>query len=127
MQILTLNNETNDFYMKTKKELKEEYKQKKSTMGVFQILNKETGKLLIEGTTNIPSKWNRHRTELRFGSHRNKQLQNDWNTLGEANFEFSILSELKIEEDEIVDVNKELKILKEMVEEEMNIQEDMKY
>ena len=113
--------------MKTKKELKEEYKQKRPAMGVFQILNKVNGKVLIEGTTNILSKWNRHQTELRFGSHRNKQLQNDWNNLGEENFKFSIISELEFEDDESLDLNNEIKLLKKMVEEEMHIQDEMKY
>jgi len=65
--------------MKTKKELKEEYKQTRPAMGVFQVVNEVNGKVLLEATTNMQSKWNRHQTELRFGSHRNKQLQKDWN------------------------------------------------
>ena len=113
--------------MKTKKELKEGYKQKKSVAGIFQIQNKESGKVLIEGSPNVISKWNRHRTELRFGSHRNKQLQNDWNNLGEENFIFSVISELKIKEGESLDLNQELKILSAMVMEELNIQEDLIY
>ena len=92
--------------MKTRKELKEAYKQKKPVAGVFQIKNDENGKVLIEASTNIPSKWNRHRTELKFGSHRNKQLQQDWNDLGEENFTFSILSELELSEEENLDINR---------------------
>jgi len=113
--------------MKTKKELKEAYKQKKPMTGVFQILNKVNGMVLIEGSTDITSKWNRHRTELRFGSHRNKQLQKDWKEHGEENFIFSVLSELEIKEDENLDLNNEVKLLQEMLEEEMNIQEEMRY
>lgn len=113
--------------MKTKKELKEEFKQQRPAMGVFQVKNKENGKVLIEGSTNMQSKWNRHRTELRFGSHRNTQLQNDWNNLGEENFIFSVISELEVEEGESFDLNNEVKLLKEMVEEEMHMQDEMKY
>ena len=113
--------------MKTKKELKAEYKQKKPVAGVFQLKSMKNGMILIEASTNIPSKWNRHRTELRFGSHRNKKLQNDWNEFGEANFIFSVLSELEIKEDESFDLNSEVKLLQEMIEEEMNIQEERKY
>jgi len=80
--------------MKMKKELKVEYKQKKPVASVFQIKNIQNGMLLIEESINMHSKWNRHRTELRFGSHRNKILQKDWNDLGEENFMFSVLSEL---------------------------------
>lgn len=120
-------NKTTYFNMKTRKELKTEFKRKKPVAGVFQIQNKVNGKILIEGTTNIPSRWNRHRTELRFGSHRNKILQKDWKDFGEENFEFSVLSELEIKEDENLNLNSEVKLLKEMVEEEKDIQEELKY
>ena len=113
--------------MKTKKELKEAYKQKKPVAGIFQLQNKVSGKVLIEGSPNAISKWNRHRTELRFGSHRNKQLQNDWNTQGEDSFIFSLISELKIKEGESIDLKTELALLKELVMEELNIHDDMIY
>ena len=112
---------------KTKKELKDAYKRQKPEAGVFQVQNKANGKVLIEGATNMPSKWNRHRTELRFGSHRNQQLQNDWNESGEDNFVFSVLSELKIKEGEALNLNEEVKLLKEMVEEEIEIQPNQRY
>ena len=70
---------------------------------------------LIEETFNINSKWNRHRTELRFGSHRNKTLQRDWNDIGEKNFVFSILSELEVKEDDNFNLNDELKLLRQMI------------
>ena len=73
--------------MKSKKELKEEYKQKKPIAGVFQIKNIKNGMMFIEESSNIESKWNRHRTELRFGSDRNKTLQKDWNELGGRKFQ----------------------------------------
>ena len=105
--------------MKDRKALKEAYKQKKPTMGVFQILNKVNGKRLIEESTDIPAKWNRHQTELRFGSHRNTAFQKDWTEHGKENFEFSILSELEIKEGETLNIGQELKTLKEMVLEEL--------
>ncbi len=113
--------------MKTKKELKKQYQQQKPKAGVFQVLNKVNGKVLIEGDKNIPAKWNRHRTELRFGSHRNKQLQADWNKEGEENFIFSIVSELEFEEGENINLQEEVKLLKELVEEEMTFKKEMKY
>ena len=102
-----------------KKALKDAYKQKKPTMGVFQILNKINGKRLIEAANDIPAKWNRYQTELRFGSHRNTNFQKDWNEHGKENFEFSILSELEIKEGETINVGQELKTLKEMVLDEI--------
>ena len=78
--------------MKTKKELKQAYKQLKPKMGVFQIKNTVNNKVLIESSTNISAKWNRHQTELRFGSHKNKALQKDWNQFEATSFVFEILS-----------------------------------
>ena len=83
--------------------------------------------VLIEESTNMQSKWNRHRTELRFGSHRNQKLQKDWNDMGEENFIFSILSELEIKDDDNFNLTNELKLLREMVEEESSIPHEMKY
>lgn len=113
--------------MKTKKELKEQYKQTKSLAGVFQVKNNTNGKILIDESLNVGSKWNRHRTELRFGSHRNKTLQKDWNESGEESFTFSILSELIIKEDNNINLNSELKLLRHMVDAEIDILDEMKY
>ena len=113
--------------MKTKKELKQAYKQHQPVMGVFQVKNETNGKILIEGSTDVHARWNRHRTELRFGSHRNTQLQKDWNQATEKNFTFSILSELEYKEGESVDYKKEVKTLEEMVIEEFGSADAMRY
>ncbi len=78
--------------MKSNKELKAEYKQMKLLLGVFQVENTVNGKVWIEGSANIQSRWNRHQTELKFGSHRNRAFQEDWNTHGSESFVFSIVS-----------------------------------
>lgn len=114
--------------MKTKKELKKEYLQLQPIMGVFQIKNLENNLVFIDASTDVIAKWNRHQTELRFGSHRNKKLQKDWNKFKYENFNFEIISELKIKEGEVnINYNEEVKLLKEMVLEEMNLLEEMKY
>lgn len=113
--------------MKNRRELKAEYLQQKPKAGVFQVKNLKNGMLLLDSAINMPSKWNRHRTELRFGSHRNKTLQQDWNEMGEAGFEFSVLSELEILTNLNFDLVTELKILYEIVEDESKIDEKMRY
>lgn len=107
--------------MKTKKELKEAYKQMEFPMGVFQIKCTVNEKSLVDNSTDIESKWNRHKMELKFGNHRNKELQNDWNQYGEDKFVFEVLSELKRSEEENVNYNKELNTLQHIVIEEMKI------
>lgn len=113
--------------MKTRKELKNEYKQMEPPMGVFQVRNVVNNKVLIDSSTDMNSKWNRHKTELRFGSHRNKALQEDWNKNGEKGFSFEILSELKRENEEGINDQKELRELMEIIIEDLNIDEEQMY
>ncbi len=49
-------------------------------MGVFLIKCTLNGKSLIDHSAYMGSKWNRHKMELKFGNHKNRDLQNDWNT-----------------------------------------------
>ncbi|MGE3800382.1 MAG: GIY-YIG nuclease family protein [Candidatus Kapaibacterium sp.] len=113
--------------MKTKKELKEEYKQLKAPMGVFQIRNVSSHKVLIDNSPDMTSKWNRHKTELRFGSHRNSDLQKDWKEKGEENFVFEVLSELESKDEVNADYRKELQALQDMIVEELNLEEGKLY
>jgi hypothetical protein len=96
----------------TQKELKEQYKQMKLPMGIFQVRNTVNGKILVESSINLNTIWNRYRLELGFGSHPNQALQQDWNAHGEAAFVFEVLSELAPEEG--VDDRKNLKKLAQM-------------
>lgn len=97
----------------------------KFPMGVFQIKNIRNEKVLIDFSTDMESKWNRHITELKFGSHRNIMLQLDWNEHGIDNFRFEILSEL--EENDNIDYQTELKVLKNMIIEELEIDKGLLY
>ncbi len=109
--------------MKTKKELKELYKQMEFPMGVFQVKCTMNEKCLIDNAVDMESKWNRYKMELKFGNHRNKDLQNDWNQYGEDKFVFEVLSELKKSEtEENVNYNKELKALQDMLLDELKIE-----
>lgn len=105
--------------MKTNKELKNEYKQLKSKMGVFQIMNKRNGKILLDSSVDMDSRWNRHRTELKFGNHRNKALQSDWNENGEQVFAYEILSEIEHDESEVKNYANEVKELEALYGDEL--------
>ncbi len=108
--------------MKTKKELKDEYKQMKFPMGVFQVKNICTNKVLVDNSLDMESKWNRHQMELKFGNHRNRDFQKDWNQYGAENFVFEVLAELKDDEGENkVNHNLELKTLQDMVLQEFEV------
>ena len=104
--------------MKSQKELKNDFKSARTQMGIFQIRNLVNGKVLIDSSTNLESIWNRNRTELKFGSHRNDLLQNEWKQFGEENFVFEVLAEIKQKEDEVINYTAELKQLKALFLEE---------
>jgi group I intron endonuclease len=105
--------------MKSNKELRNEYKQKKYKIGVFQIRNTINEKVFIGSSVNLDAIWNRNKGELKFGGHRNKELQQDWSAYGEENFKFEILSEIVQEDGGKADYNKEVKKLEEMFIEEL--------
>lgn len=108
--------------MKTKKELKDAYKQMEFPMGVFQIRCTANGRLLVDHSTDMASKWNRHLMELKFGNHRNRGLQQDWKQYGETSFVFEVLSQLQKTEEPATNYNKELKELQALVLEELPTQ-----
>lgn len=105
--------------MKSNKELRAAYKATSFKAGVFQIRNTVTGKIFVGSSTNLDAIWNRIKVELKFGGHRNSQLQQDWNSIGEDHFAFEIISELELGEDTKKDLGKEVKKLEEMFIEEL--------
>lgn len=99
--------------MKTKKELKLEYKEMKPPMGAIIIKNNLSGKIFIDVSKDLKSIINRHRFQLKMGMHKTKELQQDWNEYGEEVFSFDVLEELKYDEkEEKIDCTKELEIMK---------------
>lgn len=105
--------------MKSKKELKQEYSQKQFRIGVFQIRNTVNGKIFVGSSVNLDAIWNRHRSELKLGGHRNEQLQKEWKEFGEDNFKYEILSEIDEKPGENIDYAKEAMKLEKMFIEEL--------
>jgi hypothetical protein len=93
---------------------KNEYKQTKWPMGVYRIRNTRNDKLYIGCGTDLAAKINRHKAELKFGSHRNRELQEEWNLFGKSSFQFEVLDELDHKEDSQASPIEELHVLKEM-------------
>ncbi|MDD4489658.1 MAG: GIY-YIG nuclease family protein [Paludibacter sp.] len=101
--------------MKTRKELKEEYKQMKFKMGVFQIKNNINGKIFIGSSLDLKAIWFAQKLQLDMGMHQNSELQKDWNEFGSENFSYEILDEIKKSEDKPIDYKKEIKTLEDMI------------
>lgn len=97
-----------------KSAIKKAYKETKRSMGVYGIKISQKNKVFIGFATDLTARFNRHKAELNFKSHRNKELQALWNSLGESAFEFEILDVLDHEETTQTDPNEELPILADM-------------
>ncbi len=95
-------------------EEKRKYKEAKQAMGVYRIRNTQSGKSYVGFSKDLRAILNRHRTELKFGSHRNKELLGEWKSLGEAAFEFEVLDELKPDDKNRTDPEEDLRTLAEM-------------
>jgi hypothetical protein len=90
-------------------ELRRRYKEEGRPMGIFAVRNRASGKVLLGASQNLPGALNAARFQLRLGSHRNRELQADWNALGEDAFAFEVLDELERSPDR--DAAEELKVL----------------
>ena len=95
-------------------EAKRNYKETKRAMGVFRIWNTRTNQSYLGFSVDLEAIFNRHRTELKFGSHRNKELLAQWKSLGESAFEFQILDELEHDKESRANPSEELGLLAEM-------------
>jgi GIY-YIG catalytic domain/NUMOD3 motif len=58
--------------------------------GIYQIRNKNTGKLYIGSAVDFERRWWMHQSQLRRGVHHSKPLQNSWKKHGEDAFVFEI-------------------------------------
>lgn len=98
--------------MDRRKELIQQYKEMKKEAGVYQIRNIKNQKVLVLATPNLKT-MNGKRHELRLGSFKNQQLQEEWNRYGEDSFAFEVLEVLKQKEEGFFDEKDELKKLNE--------------
>jgi len=96
------------------KQLKEEYKQRPLTLGVFLIRNTVSNRIFLASGQNLTGIINRHKFDLRHGSHKNKELQADWNESGAANFAFEIVEQIEPPTEGHFDVKQELRFMEDM-------------
>lgn len=88
--------------------LKQQYLETTIRAGVYAIKNGISGRVLVAGSMNVEAVLNRHRFELRHGTHRNALLSQDWALHGESSFTFDVLDRVKPREDVRFDVAREL-------------------
>jgi len=94
--------------------MKKAYKEAGRPMGVFGIKSTRDDKIYVGFGTDLPARINRHKAELRFKNHRNRELQESWTLLGESAFDFEVLDVFDHEENPKADPVEELRVLAEM-------------
>ena len=73
-----------------------EYKEKKTTGGVYKITNTESKKSLIKGEIDLSSMQNRFNFSVKTNSCLNLKLREDWNKYGANSFTFEVLEEVEM-------------------------------
>jgi len=97
-----------------KKQLKQDYLLAKRSLGVFLIRNTNNDKVFIGAGLNLQGIINRHKFALAAGSHDSKELQRDWNELGEDKFEFEILDQMEPLDQPSFDARRELEFMEDL-------------
>ena len=80
---------------KSRKELIEQYKERKITGGIYVIKNTRTGKIALDSTTDMRASRNRFDFSQKTGNCTYKHIQEEWKTYGPQVFAFEVLEELE--------------------------------
>jgi hypothetical protein len=103
-----------------RKELIEQYKQRKPDMGAFIIRPKSGGKCHIQSTPDLKGTMNGALARLEGGMHPVKELQKEWNEYGPDHFTMEVLETLAYDEDESkTEYTEELTLLQMIWEEKL--------
>jgi hypothetical protein len=100
--------------VKSRKDIKREYKERKKPAGVFQVKNTANGKVLLGSSLNLEGSLNGHKFKLTIGRHLNEVLQKDWNEQGPDHFAFEILEVVKVKDDPDFNLSDELTLLEQI-------------
>ncbi|MFH1851803.1 MAG: GIY-YIG nuclease family protein [Candidatus Neomarinimicrobiota bacterium] len=86
--------------MDRKRQLINEYKQRKISGGVYRITNTANGKYLLGNGSNLAGLQNRFKFSVETGTCLYFKLRNDWKQHGPQAFTFEILEELEMKDDQ---------------------------
>jgi hypothetical protein len=100
--------------MKTQRDLKREYRERRKPAGIFRIRNTVNGRILLGSSRNLEGPLNSHRFMLTIGSHRNEALQREWDEYGPGSFVFEVLEEVKVKDDPDFNLDDELTLLEQI-------------
>ncbi len=99
-----------------KKELLNEWKNRRPEMGLVAMRCKKSGEMFVGISTDTQFAFNSHRFQLSINRHPNKQLQQLWQQYGENGFDYSVVKILKYENKEDNQTEKLTSLLEEYLE-----------
>jgi len=114
--------------MDRKKALKEEYKKRKSDMGVYRLTFVELSKVYLGISEDLKGSINSLKFQLKLGSFRNRKLQSDYNKYGLENMRVEVEEYLEYKNDtEDENYIEELEELRVIISEKYPDNEFIKY
>lgn len=106
------NTDQGDKNLDRRNELKQQYKLRKTEMGIFIIRANIKKMCIIQSTPDLKGVMNGAKFKLETGNYPNRELQKEWNELGEDNFVIEILERLDYDTEESkTDYSEDLKLL----------------
>jgi hypothetical protein len=100
--------------LKSRQELKRDYREQKQPMGVFVVRNLRNGRFQLHSTVNLKGGMNRLSVEITPSTNPNVELLSDWNAMGREAFEIRVLDELEPKDAPGWDPGDDLKALESM-------------
>lgn len=100
--------------VKSKQDIKREYKERNKPAGVFLVKNTANGRVLLGSSLNLEGPLNSHKFMLTIGQHRNEALQKEWNEYGPDKFVFEILEVVKVKNDPNFNLSDELTLIEQI-------------
>ena len=100
--------------MNSKKDIKREFKERKKQAGIFQLRNVVSNKVLLGSSLNLEGLWNSNSFQLRIGTHKNKELQKDWDKYGSDKFVFEIMEVIEDKNDPNFNIEDELTLIEQI-------------
>ncbi len=100
--------------VRSRQDIKRDYRERKKPAGIFQVKNTANGKVLLGSSLNLEGPLNSHKFMLTIGRHRNEALQREWNEYGPERFVFEILEVVKVKDDPDFNLSDELELLEQI-------------
>lgn len=110
-----------------RKEVIRRYRDQPRPAGVFRVLHKPSGRILLGASPDAPARLRRIQAQLEMTSHPNRDLQCDWDSDGITSFEFGVMDLLPPNDSPDADVSDELEALLELWAEKLDLDPTLYY